>query len=461
MAKIVLLIQDDPAGARVVRDALTSADGAHFEIEWVRQLRPGLERLAADAVQRMEGDGDIAAVLVDLDLPDSRGIATFDRLHRAAPHIGILVLSDSSDEEIGKLAVQRGAQDYLLKARLDGYLLPKALRSTIERMAIAEALYEERERAQVTLNSIGDAVASTDLQGRVTYLNVVAERMTGWSRDEAAGVPFDTVFRIVDAATRMVAANPMARAIRENTTVGLHPNCVLVRRDGVEAAIEDSAAPIHDRRGRVTGAVMVFRDVSEARALARQMSHLAQHDSLTDLPNRVLFNDRLAQAIALAHRRGRKLAVLFMDIDGFKVVNDSLGHGIGDRLLQSVAGRLLSCVRSSDTVSRQGGDEFVILLSEVTDARDAGLGAEKVLAALGAPHRIDRHDLQVTASIGVVTYPDDGMDVETLLKHADLAMYRAKDDGRNGYRCFKPDMNAHAIERRALDSGRRHTVALA
>ncbi|MBK9704703.1 MAG: diguanylate cyclase [Betaproteobacteria bacterium] len=457
MAQIILLIQDDPAGARVVRDALTSAD---FDVEWVRQLRPGLERLAADAGQRMEAEGDIAAVLVDLDLPDCRGIATFDRLHHAAPHVGILVLSDASDEEIGKLAVQRGAQDYLLKTRLDGYLLPKALRSTIERVAIAEALYEERERAQVTLNSIGDAVASTDLQGRVTYLNVVAERMTGWSREEAAGIPFDTVFRIVDAATRKVAASPMALAIRENTTVGLNPNCVLVRRDGVEAAIEDSAAPIHDRRGRVTGAVMVFRDVSEARALARQMSHLAQHDSLTDLPNRALLKDRLTQAIALAHRRGTKLAVLFLDIDRFKSVNDSLGHDIGDRLLQSVAGRLLSCVRSSDTVSRQGGDEFVILLSEVTDARDAGLGAEKILAALGAPHRIDRHDLQVTASIGVVTYPDDGADVETLLKHADRAMYRAKDDGRNGYRCFKPGVDAHAIERRALDGGRRDAVAL-
>ena len=182
---------------------------------------------------------------------------------------------------------------------------------------------------------------------------------------------------------------------------GLTPNCVLIRRDGVEAAIEDSAAPIHDRRGQVTGAVMVFHDVSTARALSLRMSYLAQHDSLTDLPNRLLLNDRLTQAMAMAHRHRRKLAVLFLDVDRFKHINDSLGHAIGDRLLQSVAQRLLACVRSSDTVSRQGGDEFVILLSEVTHARGCGRqcgqdtpGDEHAPShrpARSAPHREHRH----------------------------------------------------------------------
>ena len=140
----------------------------------------------------------------------------------------------------------------------------------VERAANAEALFEEKERAQVTLNSIGDAVMSTDVRGNVTYLNAVAESMTGWSREEAAGHPLEEVFHIIDATTREAAPNPMALAIRENKTVGLTPNCVLIRRDGVEAAIEDSAAPIHDRRGQVTGAVMVFHDVSTARALSLQ-----------------------------------------------------------------------------------------------------------------------------------------------------------------------------------------------
>jgi len=153
--------------------------------------------------------------LVDLFLPDSRGIETFNRLFHTAPQIPFLVLSAAQDEEVAQLAVQHGAQDYLLKTRLDGYLLPKALGSMVERAGIAEALYDEKERAQVTLNSIGDAVMSTDVWGQVTYLNVVAENLTGWSREEAAGHPVAEVFRIIDAATGEAAQNPIALAIRK------------------------------------------------------------------------------------------------------------------------------------------------------------------------------------------------------------------------------------------------------
>jgi diguanylate cyclase (GGDEF)-like protein/PAS domain S-box-containing protein len=328
----------------------------------------------------------------------------------------------------------------------------------VERAAIAEVLYEEQERARVTLNSIGDAVISTNVRSDVTYLNVAAESMTGWSREEAAGRPIEEVFRIIDTITRETAQNPMALAIRENKTVGLTANCVLVRRDGVEVAIEDSAAPIHDRRGQVSGAVMVFRDVSMARAMSLRMSHLAQHDSLTDLPNRVLLNDRLTQAIAQARRNQKKLALLFLDVDRFKNINDSLGHDVGDHLLQTVAQRLLACVRSTDTVSRQGGDEFVILLSEVTHAQDAAISADKILLVLSTPYHNDQHELHLTVSIGIVTYPDDGIDAATLMKNADFAMYHAKDSGRNNYQFFKPDMNLHAAERQSLENDLRHAI---
>lgn len=327
-----------------------------------------------------------------------------------------------------------------------------------ERAAGTEALFQQNERAQFTLNSIGDAVVSTDVAGNVTYLNFVAETLTGWSQMEAAGHPFEEVLRIIDGTTRAPARNPMELAIRENNTVSLTPNCVLIRRDGVEAPIEDSAAPIHDRHGQVTGAVMVFRDVSAARAAALRMAYLAQHDSLTDLPNRILFNDRLAEAMALAGRYQRQLAVLFLDVDRFKHVNDSLGHDIGDRLLQSIAQRLLGCVRASDTVSRQGGDEFVILLPELTQAQDATVCADKILETLRTPHRIDQYDVQVTASIGIVTYPDDGMDCETLMKHADFAMYHAKDSGRDNCQFFKWDLNLRAVKRQWLEDSMRHAL---
>jgi diguanylate cyclase (GGDEF)-like protein len=184
-----------------------------------------------------------------------------------------------------------------------------------------------------------------------------------------------------------------------------------------------------------------------------KMSYLAQHDSLTDLPNRVLLNDRVSEAIVLSSRYGRKLAVLFLDLDRFKHINDSLGHVVGDRLLQSVARRLFTCVRSSDTVGRQGGDEFVLLLREVSHVQDAAITAAKILEALRKPHDIDGHKVHITGSIGIATYPDDGTDVETLMKKADLALYHAKDIGRDSYQFFESEMSARVIERQSLEDG--------
>jgi diguanylate cyclase (GGDEF)-like protein/PAS domain S-box-containing protein len=458
VSQIILLIQDHLPDAKYVRDALENSDSGLFQVDWFTHLSAGLERLATNLDPKQRRAHDIAAVLVDLCLPDSRGIETFNQIFRVVPQIPILILTAVKDEEVAKLAVQHGAQDYLLTARIDTYLLPKTVRSMIERAMITEALFEEKERAQVTLNSIGDAVICIDVTGKVTYLNTAGESITGWLRDEAAGRPIEEVFRIVDASTREATQNPMIEAIRQDKTVGLTPNCVLIRRNGADAAIEDSAAPIHDRRGQVTGAVMVFHDVSSARALSLKMSYLAQHDSLTDLPNRMLLNDRLHRAIVLAERHRQRLAVLFLDVDRFKHINDSVGHVIGDRLLQSLAQRLLACVRNSDTVSRQGGDEFVILLSEVTHAADAAVSAEKLLLAVSELHRIDQHDLEVTVSIGIATYPDDGTDAETLLKRADFAMYHAKESGRNNYQFFEPKMNVRAVKRQSLENDLRHAM---
>lgn len=453
----ILLIQDDRVVAEAIRNALANSRDPSFQVDWVERCSDGLDKLV-DVSQATADNREVDAVLLDLFLPDGGGIETFDRVFGMAPRIPILVLTAPQDEDVAKTAVKRGAQDYLFKDRLDAYLLPKVLHSMIERAANTEALFEEKERAQVTLSSIGDAVMSTDSQGRITFLNLVAERLTGWSRAEAVGRPFEEVFQLIDAITHERASDPMVRAIKENKTVGLTTNCVLVRRDGFEAAIEDSAAPIHDRFGRVSGAVMVFHDVSSARALSLRMSYLAQHDSLTDLPNRLLFNDRLAQAMAIGQRSSTRLGVLYLDIDRFKTINDSLGHAIGDCLLQSVAQRLRNCIRHADTVSRQGGDEFVILLSQLTHPEDAAISAEKLLAALAVPHQIQEHTLYITVSIGVVTFPDDGLDAESLLKNADFAMYQAKESGRNCYQYFKHEMNAKALQRQSIENGLRMAI---
>ena len=332
------------------------------------------------------------------------------------------------------------------------------IRDVTDRKALEEALFAEKERAQVTLNSIGDAVLSTDLSSKVTYLNLVAERMTGWSCAEAVGRPLAEVFNIIDGETRETAQSRMELAVRLSKTVNLPSNRILVRRDGFESPIADSAAPIHDRGGQTTGAVIVFRDVSVERAMSLQLSHLAQYDVLTELPNRTLLNDRLTQAIASARRHGTGLAVLFVDLDRFKHINDSFGHATGDALLQSVARRLLACVRISDTVSRLGGDEFVIVLSELGEVQDAAITASKVLTMLAAPHSVGQHDLDVTVSVGVSAFPYDGQDAETLIKSADIAMYHAKENGRNNYQFFEKDMNVRAVELQALEGSLRHAL---
>jgi len=447
--RTLLLIDNDASHVDVFTDALLNATDGPFAGECVKTLAEGIRRLRGK---------EFWAIFLNLSLPDSQGVETFDKLALAMPGVPTLIIAGAKDVGVALDALRHGAKDYLLEDRLDRDSFVRAIRNMAERKTAEEMLFTEKERAQVTLDSIGDAVLSTNLQGKVTYLNVVAEKITGWTREEATGKDIDEVFVIIDGGTREPCANPLRSAITKNRTVGLTPNCILIRRDGAEFAIEDSAAPIHDQHGLVTGAVIVFHDVSVARALGAEMSHLAQHDILTNLPNRTLLQDRLTQAIATASRNDSRIAVLFLDLDGFKHINDSLGHGTGDRLLHLVAKRLLAAVRTSDTVSRMGGDEFVILLSEVAHAGDAGVKAGKILSALSAPFEIEQNTLRVTASIGVTTYPEDGQSAELLIRNADLAMYQAKEKGRSNYQFFEKGMNVRAVERQSIEGDLRYAL---
>jgi len=447
--KILLLVEDNPGDARLLREMLNEQGSQHTELTHVQYMREAEKHLAEHTVD---------LILLDLGLPDTHGLAAVRRAHTVAPRVPLVVLTGMDDEVLASQALQEGAQDYLIKGQIDARGLLRSLRYSVERKAMEEALFAEKERAQVTLNCIGDAVACTDSLGKVTFLNLVAEKMTGWSLREAAGLPLGEVFRVLDAASREAAPSPMETAVGQEGTGHRPPNCVLVRRDGFEIPIEDSVSPIHDREGNATGAVIVFRDVSAARAMADQITHSAEHDFLTGLPNRMLLNDRVNQAIAMAPRHHKRVAVLFLDLDGFKHINDSLGHPTGDKLLQSIAKRLVECVRASDTVSRQGGDEFVVLLSEVERSEDTAITARRMLQAVAEAHSIDHHDLHVTTSIGVSVFPDDGLDAETLIKNADTAMYQAKENGRQSYKFFKPAMNVRAVERQAIEESLRRAL---
>jgi len=445
----LLLVEDNAGDARLLRELFHDEQAQISELTHVRSMVEGERHLLNHAV-------DI--VLLDLGLPDATGLAAVQRTQAAAPRVPLVVLTGMDDEVMAAQAVQAGAQDYLIKGHIEPRGLLRALRYAIERKILEEALFVEKERAQVTLSCIGDGVVCTDIAGHITFLNVAAERMTGWSSSEAHGRPIVEIFRTVAARAGELAETTAEFATLQIRAMHLSSGRTLIRRDGLEVVIEESIAPIHNRVGQTIGAVIVFRDVSVAQAMALQITHTAEHDSLTGLPNRLLLNDRVSQAIRTAGRHGTQIAALFLDLDGFKHINDSLGHSAGDKLLQSVARRLVACVDGSDTVSRQGGDEFIVLLSEVQGPEAAAAMAIKILAAVAEPHSIENHELQITTSIGVSVYPDDGLDAEILIKNADTAMYQAKEHGRHSFQFFKPAMNARAVERQSIEQDLRRAL---
>jgi diguanylate cyclase (GGDEF)-like protein/PAS domain S-box-containing protein len=297
----------------------------------------------------------------------------------------------------------------------------------------------EHAMAEVILASIGEAVIATDSAERITTFNTEAEHLTGWSRRNALGLPLSEVLRLVDLDRRMPIESPAATAMREDRAIHVEADTLLVARDGREFIVEASAAPIRNHGTEPLGAVLICRDVSDTRHLQRCIAWQAGHDALTHLPNRNLLTDRLRQAIANALRQNTLLAVCYLDLDGFKPINDRYGHEIGDRVLISVAERLSALIRGSDTVARIGGDEFVLLLTGAELPTDFQPVLERLIAEIGTPYLVDNRQLTVTASIGVAICPLDDSDPDTILRHADQAMYYAKQTGRNRYQLFDPE----------------------
>jgi len=321
----LLLVEDNSGDARLLQEMLNEQGANRTVLKRVATMREADAYLA---------DHVVDIVLLDLGLPDAQGLEALRRCRVAAPQTPTVVLTGTDDEDVARLALQQGAQDYLIKGQIETRGLMRALRYAIERKAMEET----------------------------------------------------------------------------------------------------------------------------SRVLSLQIAHSAEHDGLTGLPNRVLLHDRLGQAIALAGRHMNKTAVLFLDLDGFKHINDSLGHSVGDQLLQSIAARLLSCVRTGDTVSRQGGDEFVVLLSDVDRPEAAAVIADRMLKAVTEGHSINGEVVHITTSIGISVFPQDGNTPDILIKNADTAMYQAKEAGRRSYRFFTSAMNERAVERRAIEEGLRSAL---
>jgi diguanylate cyclase (GGDEF)-like protein/PAS domain S-box-containing protein len=332
-----------------------------------------------------------------------------------------------------------------------------------ERKKAETAVFQAKERAQVTLQSIGDAVITTDSEGRIDYMNPVAESLTGMENREAQSQLIGSILTVVDEVTREPAENPVMRCLREGQVLGLAQHTALVKRRGQEIAIQDSAAPIRDRAGNLIGAVMVFHDVSKERRLHRALHYQASHDTLTGLINRREFENRLTAAVESVHRDAEcRHALLYLDLDQFKLVNDTCGHPAGDQLLKQVTSLLQSRVRNNDTLARLGGDEFGILLQDCQ--LDQALRVAEGLRQTIRDYRFVWQDgaLAVGVSIGIVEITIDTPTVASVMSAADVACYAAKDQGRNRVQLYKPDnmperhREMHWVSKltRAVDDGR-------
>ena len=304
-------------------------------------------------------------------------------------------------------------------------------RDITERKRVEEALSREREKAEVTLHSIGDGVITTDADGLVELLNPVAESLTGWTEQEAKGRPLSEVFRIVDERTTDPVEDLISRVLGEKRTVWLPAHTLLIGRDGTEYAIEESAAPIRDTTGRVLGVVLVFKDVTEQRHVSRRMLHQATHDSLTDLVNRAELEKRLDLAIGAFHLHGTPYALCYLDLDQFKVVNDTAGHVAGDEMLRQMASLLKARIRSRDTLARLGGDEFILLLENCPVGNALEIAEDVVATVREYRFTWQERRFAVGVSVGVAPITGDIIEGGQLITRADIACYTAKDLGRD------------------------------
>lgn len=393
---------------------------------------------------------DVEAVWVDIRAHLEGRAATYQNIHRLRHKDGHWVWI------LDRGACHRDAQG-------KPYRMVGTHTDISERIALERALYEEKELAQVTLASIGDGVLTTDRDGNITFLNPVAERLTGWHNEEALGRPIDEIMHLVNEDTREVSVNPVLRCREEGRVVGMANHTVLISREGVELAIEDSAAPIRDRDGELAGVVMVFHDVSDKRAMTREMAWQLAHDGLTGLFNRREFENRLRELLEQTDvdPPGQSHAMLYLDLDQFKIVNDTCGHLAGDELLKRLAQLMQGHVRNDDTLARLGGDEFGLLLRGCPLEKAQEI-AEK-LRCLVRDFRFvwEDREFEIGASIGLAPIRGGGQTLVDVMAAADMACYAAKESGRNRIHTHHPEDEDLNRRREELHTASRIRAALA
>ncbi|HUW50526.1 MAG TPA: EAL domain-containing protein [Sulfuricella sp.] len=387
-------------------------------------------------------------VVTDIMMPVMDGLKMAEAIKQENPSVPIIVTTAFNETEFFLKAIDLGIEKYVIKPVKTEQLL-----AAIRKSAWSAKAELEMQLASKVFESSSDAIVITDRGNTIIAVNPAFCQITGFAENEAIG---QTPSILKSGRHDHAFYQDMWRSIKKT---GNWSGEVWNRRKNGEIYAEWlTLNTVKNHLEEITHYVAIFADITERKQAEEHVHHLAHYDVLTDLPNRTLLYDRLGQALITAHRNESKTAVMFIDLDRFKVINDTLGHSIGDLLLQEVADRLSNCIRQGDTVSRLGGDEFVILLTELNTPDDAYTVAQKLLDSVAQPFMLKGHELHISASIGVSFYPDDGVSTETLMKNADIAMYRAKEIGRNNCQFYHADMNSRSFERLAMETSIRRAI---
>ncbi|MEH2004318.1 GGDEF domain-containing response regulator [Nostoc sp.] len=421
----ILVVEDEKISASNIRKSLQKLGYSVSEIN----------KSGEDAIKKVAETGP-HLVLIDICLAgEVDGVHVADIIQNHF-HVPVVYLTEGSEYKTLHKNQLSEPFSYIVKPFIESDL-HFAIETALHKHQSKNILYEEKQRLAAVINSMGYAVIVTDANGCIQMMNPIAELITGWKQSEVFGKDLVEVVNLVDKDVGKTTENLARYVIEVGEVLNLPENCTLITKDGKEIAIGNNISLIRDQNSNITGAVLVFQDISKRKQTEAQLIRNAFYDGLTALPNRVLFLDRLTQAIERSRRRSDYyFAVLFLDLDGFKEINDRFGHGIGDDFLVAIARRLESCLRSVDTLARFGGDEFTVLLEDIKDITDATNFAKRIQDSLRLPIQLNGHQLSATASIGITWNFRNNQEAATLLQDADIAMYRAKRQGKGTYAIF-------------------------
>jgi diguanylate cyclase (GGDEF)-like protein/PAS domain S-box-containing protein len=423
----ILYMEDDPGLARLLQKQLQRKG---YEVDIAENGEVGLSQLAEHSYDLL---------LVDYHMPVLGGIEVIGKLAEHGCDIPTIMVTGNGNEKVAVEALKLGATDYIVKDVDMGYLelLPMVIEQVMskqqmvrERQQMLRDLRENEERYRGLVELSPDGIA-IHVQGRFVFVNEAGAKLLGCRAPEellgkqVSDIVHPDYHQIVDERLRLMESNARAVPWLEER---------LIRLDGSGIHVELAGVPFVYQGQKALQ--VIIRDITERKLAEERLEYLAHYDTLTGLPNRMLFFDRFTQATAQARRYGHMMALLFLDLDRFKIINDTLGHDAGDEVLIEVANRLKHCLRKSDSVARMGGDEFTLILSKISTVEDTTVVANKIITSLSAPFILAGEEHTIGASIGGSIFPNDGDDSESLLKKADIAMYRAKEEGRNTFRLY-------------------------